>query len=552
MFINSDKKLMVTINGNKLANVREGTKVCDLLAENERESILAVRINNQIHSVFYSLIENSEIKTISFYDEEGERIYARSLKFFFLMALHNLYKDLKVEFTNKMGRDYFVKFYDFSVNANVIKELKGEMTKIIRSAFSVKKLKVNFEVAKKIYKEMNSSEQLDNFKIKVKENYTFYECDGYYNYLYGLIVPNSSYIKAFDIRRHKDGVVLILPKKEDINVVASDIQKSKIYSEFQKFKNFATCIDISKVADINEHVLNATIGDIIRLSEADHNRRLVDCMKRVIKKKDIKIIFIAGPSSSGKTTFSQKLAIQLKISGKNAIPLAMDNYFNDENDIPLKSDGSKDYESIRNMDINLFSSQIKSLLNGEEVEVPEYNFNISKKEYNGRKIKLQKDDILIVEGIHALNPMVSEVIEKNKMFKIYVAPLVTLGLDNFTKVSSNDTRLIRRIVRDADARGRDASVTLNSWPNVRHGEEENIFPFVSEADFIYNTSLIYELGVLKPFAENLLLKVDENDVHYSDARRLYKLLGNFRTIETTEVPLDSIVKEFVGKGCFYR
>lgn len=551
MFNNNNQILNVKVNGKVVENVHEGVKVEELLDGSTKRETLAVKVNNQIHSIFYSLIDDSEIETISFYDEEGERIYARSLKFFFLMALHNLY-DVKVEFTNKMGRDYFIRFYDFDVTAEVISKIKKEMKRIIKSSLQVKKVKTTFECAKKIYKNMNSSEQLDNFRIKVKENYTFYECEGYYNYLYGLIVPNSSYIKAFDLKRYKDGIVLLLPKKDDINTVTSEIQKSKIYDEFDKFKTFANRINISKVADINEHVLNSTIGDIIRFSEADHNRRLVECMSKIIKKKDVKIIFIAGPSSSGKTTFSQKLAIQLKIIGKNAIPLAMDNYFNDLEDIPLKPDGSKDYETIKNMDISLFSSQIKAMLRGETVEVPEYNFNISRKEYKGRKIKLDADDILIIEGIHALNPSVSEFIEKTNKFKIYVAPLVTLGLDNFTKVSSNDTRLIRRIVRDADSRGRDASTTLASWSNVRHGEEENIFPFASEADYVYNTSLIYELGVLKPFAENLLLRVDEKSKYYSDARRLYKLISNFRTIETTEVPLDSIVKEFVGKGCFYR
>ena len=553
---NYRRKINVTIDG-KSITMNSGESILYGLMSNSKlfedtRNVLAVKVNNEIHSLYYSLMEDSCCKTIDYYSEEGERIYARSLKYFFLMAFHRVCPQAKIEFTNKMGRDYYVKISNVDVDYKFLQLIKKEMNNIIKSKYPVRKFKVNFETAKLIYKEMNSIEQLENFKIKIKENYTFYECNGYYNYLYGLIVPNSSYIKGFDIRRHKEGVVLILPDKDNIEEVTSHIKKSVIWNEFDKFKKFSYGIGINNVADINSHVLDGSIGQIIRYCEADHNRRLFEVVENIAKKNNIKVIFISGPSSSGKTTFSQKLEIHLKIVGKNSIPLAMDNYFKDDEEVPIKADGSKDYESIENIDMELFKRQITDMINGKTVEVPEYNFTTSKKEYKGRKIKMEESDILIIEGIHALNPVVSDFILKENVYKIYLAPLVTLGLDNYTKVSSNDTRLIRRLVRDNDARGRVAQGTLAIWESVRNGEEKNIFPFVSYADYIYNTSLIYELGVLKPFAENLLLKVSEESPYYSDARRLYKLLSNFRTIETTEIPMDSIVKEFVGKGCFYR
>lgn len=543
---------MITVKyGEETFEILEGHKVSYVIPS---EDVFAVKVNNEVHSIYYKLIQDSVCESITYYSEEGERIYARSLKFLLLMACHKIYPNLKLEFTNKIGRDYLVKFSDFDISDIDVKSIKKEMKRLISAKLPIKKIKVNFEEAKKIYSKMGSIEQLENFKIKIKEVFTFYECAGYYNYLYGLIVPNTGYIKEFDLIRFKkkNALVLVLPSKEDINVVDNKINPNKIYKEFSKFKEFSSIIGINNVADVNSCVLNNEIGKIIRYSEAEQERRLINVAKDIVKKGKVKIVFIAGPSSSGKTTFSQRLAEQLKLDGKNSIPLAMDNYFQDEELIPRDKNGEYDFESINNVDIKLFEKHLIDMLAGKEVDVPEYNFKEHVKEYKGRKILLKENDILIIEGIHALNPLISSKLDSQKIFKIYIAPLLTLGYDNFTKVSSNDTRLLRRIVRDSQSRSINAEDTLKLWKKVRQGEELNIFPYVSEADVIYNTSLIYELGVLKPFAENLLLNVSSDSVYYCDARRLYKMLQNFRSIETTEIPLNSIIKEFVGKGCFYR
>jgi len=534
--------------------VKEGTAVQSIIPKSiyNMDEVIAVKVNNEVHSIYYKLSQDSICEPITYYSEEGERIYARSLKFLLLMAIHKLYPELKLEFTNKIGRDYLVKVSGIELTKDVVSAIKEEMKNIISENLPISKLKVNFETAKKIYSNMNSLEQLENFKIKIKETYTFYECDGYYNYLYGLIVPNTAFIKAFDLVMFRNALVLVLPNKDDVNNVDNKLNPNKIYKEFEKFKDFSNIIGISYVSDVNENVLTGDIGKIIRYSEAEQDRRLINIAQTVAKRKKVKVIFIAGPSSSGKTTFSQRLAEQLKLDGKNSIPLAMDNYFQDKEFIPKDENGEYDYENVTNVDIELFEEHLLDMLEGYEVEVPEYNFKESRKEYKGRKIRLKENDILIVEGIHALNPVMSKRLNKANIFKIYIAPLLTLGFDNYTKVSSNDTRLLRRIVRDSQARAKSAEDTLKMWKKVREGEEEYIFPYVKEADVIYNTSLIYEVGVLKAFAENLLLKVDSTSSYYSDARRLYKMLQNFRSIETSEIPLNSIIKEFVGKGCFYR
>ena len=532
---------------NKRFEVKEGTSVYDILRDGNK-NVLAVKVNNSIHSVYYELVENSRIDPITFYSCEGKRIYSRTLKFIFLKACRNLLLNMdKIEFTNKFQNNYFIRFKQ-SVNVQKIKE---EMWKIIENDYKIIKYKVSYESAKKLYAQVGSIHQLDNFRIKTRDTYTFYECDGYCNYLYGIIAPSTGYIKNFDLKTHKDGAVLVLPKDNNIKDIDTNVISSNIMDEFVKFKNFERNIGINSVSDINVNVLSDTVSNIIRYSEMNHSKRLIEILRKITCNKKIKVIFIAGPSSSGKTTFSQKLEDGLKISGRGAIHISMDNYFNDLEDIPIVH-GEKDYESINNLDLDLFSSQMNSLLDGKKVMIPEYNFKLSKKEYYQHNLlRMSKDDILIIEGIHALNPKVDSLIRANS-FKIYLAPLVTLGLDHFTKVSSNDTRLIRRIVRDADTRGVSPEDTLSNWKKVLNGEKKNIFPYVELADEIFNTNLAYELGVLKPFAEKLLLKVPEKSIYYSDARRLYKLIKNFLPIETTEIPNDSIIKEFIGNGCFKR
>lgn len=532
---------------NKRFEVKEGTSVYDILRDGNK-NVLAVKVNNSIHSVYYELVENSRVDPITFYSCEGKRIYSRTLKFIFLKACRNLLLNMdKIEFTNKFQNNYFIRFKQ-RVNVQKIKE---EMWKIIEKDYKIIKYKVSYESAKKLYAQVGSIHQLDNFRIKTRDTYTFYECDGYCNYLYGIIAPSTGYIKNFDLKTHKDGAVLVLPKDNNIKDIDTNVISSNIMDEFVKFKNFERNIGINSVSDLNVNVLSDTVSNIIRYSEMNHSKRLIEILRKITRNKKIKVIFIAGPSSSGKTTFSQKLEDGLKISGRGAIHISMDNYFNDLEDIPIVH-GEKDYESINNLDLDLFSSQMNSLLDGEKVMIPEYNFKLSKKEYYQHNLlRMSKDDILIIEGIHALNPKVDSLIRANS-FKIYLAPLVTLGLDHFTKVSSNDTRLIRRIVRDADTRGVSPEDTLSNWKKVLNGEKKNIFPYVELADEIFNTNLAYELGVLKPFAEKLLLKVPEKSIYYSDARRLYKLIKNFLPIETTEIPNDSIIKEFIGNGCFKR
>ena len=299
-------------------------------------------------------------------------------------------------------------------------------------------------------------------------------------------------------------------------------------------------------------ILKEKTIDVIQVSEAIHDRKLVELVQNVEKRKNIKMILIAGPSSSGKTTFAQKLGVQLKLTGYNPITISMDNYFKERKDTPLGEDGKYNFETVDALDKDLFNTQMKDLIDGKTVELPEFDFVNGEKKYKGNYLKLNQNDVLVIEGIHALNPVLTKFTPDENKYKVYIAPITTLDVDGYTKMSSSDARFLRRMVRDYATRGHSVERTFELWNNVKKGEEEYIFPFVDTVDFIYNSSLNYEPNVMKIFAQPLLLQVDNSSVHYSEARRLYAQLNNFIPLETSDIPIDSIIREFIGSGCFNR
>ena len=299
-------------------------------------------------------------------------------------------------------------------------------------------------------------------------------------------------------------------------------------------------------------MLKNKITNIIQVSEAIHQRELIELVQQIEKKKNVKMILIAGPSSSGKTTFAQKLGIQLKLTGYNPITISMDNYFKERKDTPLDENGKYNFECVEALDIELFNNQMKSLIEGKTVELPEFDFVVGTKKYNGKYLKLNANDILIIEGIHALNPILTEFTPAENKFKVYIAPIATLNIDGYTKVSSTDTRFLRRMVRDYSTRGHSVEKSFDLWSNVKKGEIKYIFPFVNSVDYIYNSSLIYEPSVMKTFAQPLLLQVPKTSKFYAEARRLYAFLNNFLPMETVNIPVDSLIREFIGSGCFNR
>jgi uridine kinase len=352
------------------------------------------------------------------------------------------------------------------------------------------------------------------------------------------------------LHKFNGGVILVIPDTDmNINKMPKDV---RVYDTFIAYNKLNDALGLDDISKLNKAILNSKTNDMIQVAEAVHNRKLVELVLDIEKKKDIKMVLIAGPSSSGKTTFAQKLGVQLTLSGYNPVRITMDNYFKERKDTPLGPDGKYDFERVDALDIDLFNKQMKALISGETVELPEFDFIEGTKRFNGKMLKLESNDILIVEGIHALNPILTEFVDNKNKYKIYIAPIATISIDAYTKVSSTDTRILRRMVRDYTTRGHSIEKTLDLWANVKKGEEKYIFPFVNDVDFIYNSSLIYEPCVMRTFAQPLLLQVDRSSVYYSEARRLYEFLNNFLPMDTANIPIDSIMREFIGNGCFER
>jgi len=500
------KKLVkVNFENGKEIMVEPETRVIEAikLAQIEsKEDILAVRINNKERSIMYHLIEDCTCSFITYSTREGERIYSRSLKFIFLLALHRLNIKLHFKFSNKTGRDYFAFVRsDEEVTTSMVKEIKEEMQKIIAQNIRIMKEKGS---TRRIANYLEDEEQVKNIvDISLNENYTVYYAEDFYTYLYGAVVMYTGCIKGFDLRKYKNGVILMLPEKEDINEVKYDIETNRMFELSKKFAEVCKVTSVETVNDLNKRIIEENVAQVIRRAELYHTNEFFEIVRRITKTNSVKIVMLAGPSSSGKTTSAQRLADALMVKKKNAIVISMDNYFKDEGNIPIGKDGKKDYECFENLEVELFKKQMLDLLNGKNVILPTYNFKLQKKEFNSNPIKLGENDILIIEGIHALNPRSSEFIPKDKIYKLYVAPMVSIRFDSFTMLSSNDLRMMRRFVRDNATRGVSVENTMDMWNKIRKGDEENIFPYVDEADYVFNTSLIYEWAALKPIAEKL-------------------------------------------------
>lgn len=548
-------KINVTFGNGKKVSVPYKTKVVDAIkmAEDDFDNIIAVRVNNEVKAFDYEIVTDTLIEYIDFKTEDGYRVYSRTLKMVLYMALTKLFSHADVEFISTINKDQYFVIKNIDITKEKIEKIKAKMIEIIEKNYPIIKKVVPLEEAEVLYTASGDTSKLDHLDNKIKSYSTMYFCDGLYNYFYGMLAPSTGYIKSFDLIQYKEGLLLVIPNNlsEGYNF-KKEIKDNRLYDMFISYNKFNDILGVSNIGNLNTSVLNGKIVDLIQSTEAIHQRRIVEIVMDVEKRKDIKMVLIAGPSSSGKTTFAQKLGVGLTLTGFNPITISMDNYFKERVDTPLGADGKYNFECVEALDIELFNSQMNDLISGKEVEMPEFDFLVGKKKYNGKKLKLKDNDILIIEGIHALNPILTKFTPCENKYKIYIAPIATLNIDDYTKVSSSDTRLLRRMVRDYVTRGHSVERTFELWENVIKGEKEYIFPFIDEADCVFNSSLIYEPGVIRTFAQPLLLQLPKTSKFYSETRRLYEYLNNFLPIETSNIPVDSILREFIGNGCFFR
>lgn len=547
-----NNKIKVTFNDSRSLEIYYKTKAIDVvkMVEGDTSDILALNINNELRSYDYELVKNSIIKFVKYNSPDGYRVYSGTLKMVLYMALTSLFSNTDVEFIATIKKDQYFMINNIKITDEKVQKIKEKMQEIIDKDFPITKKVVPIEEATVLYTAANNLDILKNIDNKLKSYVTMYFCDGMYNNFSTILAPSTGYIKKFDIRRYKDGLVLMLP--DENGNIKEEIKSVSLYDAYMEFNKLNNTFGISTIGDLNRNILQGKTNDIIQVAEAIHDRKLVELVQNIEKRKNIKMVLIAGPSSSGKTTFAQKLGVQLKLTGYNPITISMDNYFKERKDTPLGEDGKYNFETVDALDIELFNSQMKDLIDGKTVELPEFDFVVGTKKYNGKFLKLEKNDVMIIEGIHALNPILTKFTPDENKYKVYIAPITTLNIDGYTKISSSDSRFLRRMVRDYTTRGHSVDRTFELWGNVKKGEEEYIFPFVDDADFIYNSSLNYEPSVMKTFAQPLLLQVDSSSEFYSEARRLYAYLNNFTPLETGNIPINSIIREFIGNGCFNR
>ena len=547
-----NNKIKVTFDDSRSLEVYYKTKAIDVvkMVEGDTSDILALNINNELRSYDYELVKNSIIKFVKYNSPDGYRVYSGTLKMVLYMALTSLFSNTDVEFIATIKKDQYFMINNIKITDEKVQKIKEKMQEIIDKDFPITKKVVPIEEATVLYTAANNLDILKNIDNKLKSYVTMYFCDGMYNNFSTILAPSTGYIKKFDIRRYKDGLVLMLP--DENGNIKEEIKSVSLYDAYMEFNKLNSTFGISTIGDLNRNILQGKTNDIIQVAEAIHDRKLVELVQNIEKRKNIKMVLIAGPSSSGKTTFAQKLGVQLKLTGYNPITISMDNYFKERKDTPLGEDGKYNFETVDALDIELFNSQMKDLIDGKTVELPEFDFVVGTKKYNGKFLKLEKNDVMIIEGIHALNPILTKFTPDENKYKVYIAPITTLNIDGYTKISSSDSRFLRRMVRDYTTRGHSVDRTFELWGNVKKGEEEYIFPFVDDADFIYNSSLNYEPSVMKTFAQPLLLQVDSSSEFYSEARRLYAYLNNFTPLETGNIPINSIIREFIGNGCFNR
>lgn len=514
---------------------------------------LAVR-NGKIRELFKKVDKDCTVEFLTLTDDTGHKTYNRTAILILMKAIHEVVgpdkvEKIKLEFAIGNGL-YCSKKGDFEVTDALIGQIKAKMQEYIRKDLYVIKRSMPIEEANEIFGEQKMEDKVNLFKYRGSSTVNVYNLDGYRDYYYGYMLPSTGYVKHFDLRKYEDGFVLILPEKKNPDVLGEFKPLPKLFHAMSIATDWGEKLGVDTVADLNDEIRAGRFNELVLVQEALQERRISEIASDIVSRGGVKFVMIAGPSSSGKTTFSHRLSVQLKTHGLVPHPIAVDDYFVDRENTPRQPNGDYDFECLEAIDMKQFNEDMLRLLAGERVELPTFNFVTGKREYKGNYKQLGADDVLVIEGIHGLNDKMSYALPAESKYKIYISALTSLNIDEHNRIPTTDGRLLRRMVRDARTRGATAKRTIHMWESVRKGEEENIFPFQESADAMFNSALIYELAVLKQYAEPLLYNIEKGEPEYFEAVRLLKFLSYFLGVSTEALPKNSIVREFVGGSCF--
>lgn len=534
-------------------DVKKGTTVNELLKKqiNEAEiKPIACKFNNEIKRLDMPIEEDGILELIDITHKDGKRVYVRGLIFITCMAFKELYPEAKLTIDYQLYHSMFCTIEGVNITEDTIKKVRKKIDEIIKSNLPIIKKTMTRKEAEEFYKNTDNTRGKLQLEVDSRDIVTLYYCRDYYNYLYGVMPLTTADISCYELIKYDEGILIRYPSRKTPNKIPELKNDSKLYATLKEDAKTHKILDIYTLNKLNKIIEERNIKDYILLEEALHEKKIAKIADEIAKNPKIKLVAIAGPSSSGKTTFSKRLGIELKLNKIKPVTISVDNYFVEREENPVDKDGNYDFECIEAIDTKLLNSDIMKLLNGEEIDAPTFNFHTGHKEYLGNKMKLAEDEILVMEGIHCLNDKLTYLIPKEQKFKIYISALTVLNIDDYNRISTTDTRLIRRIVRDKQFRGYSASHTLEMWPSVNKGEANNIFPFQEEADVMFNSSLIYELSALKNYAIPQLKEIDKKSPLYSEAKRLWTMLSYFKEVQPKDIPSNSLLREFIGGSVF--
>jgi len=544
------------INSGITKNVSKGTSLNDVIKEfgvKMSNPILGAMVNNVLEELDFLVFHPISDQFIDITHPDGMRMYVKGLSFILYKAVNELFPEahLRIEHSIAKGIYCKIKAPDYDLSVQDVADIKQRMQEIIDADMPFIRVEEETEVVISKFEAQGLTDKINLLRHRGRSYSSYYKLNGHIDAFYGNLVPSTGYLNVFDLNKYFNGLLLQVPQVNNPKKVEPLVIQNKLFEIFQEFSQWIKILEVPNISDLNNSCSNGKSEVLIKVAEALHEKKIGQIADDIrARNHQVKIILISGPSSSGKTTFAKRLAIHLIVNGMKPLNLSLDNYFVDRDKTPLDEHGNHDYEAVEALDIELFNQNLVALLNGEKVEIPKFSFETGTRFYNGETLHMQPENVLIIEGIHGLNPQLTSSIAPEAKFKIYVSALAALNIDDHNRVSTTDNRLVRRIVRDYRYRKYSARETISRWPSVRKGEEKHIFPFQEEADTMFNSALLYELAVLKPFAEPILLEVQPNQPEYSEATRLLGFFRYLKPLQPTQIPPTSIMREFLGGSSF--
>ena len=548
--------LKIVLKNGKEAQIEKGSTYKQLAEKVQADypyPIMLAEVDNNFRELESKI--KHDLNNVSFVhlkDKDGMRVYQRSATLLLVAAAKRVVPKCRILVNHHTSGGYFCEFSnDKCCTIENIQKIEAEMHKMVQEALPITKEVMSVASALELFDREKMPDKKQLFKYRRTSTVNLYTLDKVKDYFYGYMTTNTKDLTIFKLIPYAHGFILQFPDENDPSKLAEFAPQPKLSAIFRESEKWARILGVDTVGALNDVVSAGKADELIKISEALHEKKIAQIADQIVEKKQIKLVLIAGPSSSGKTTSAKRLGIQLKVNGLKPQVISIDDYFVNRENTPIDEHGEYDFEALEAIDTKLFNEHMKALIAGEEIEIPTFNFVTGMREYKGHKLSLEADEILIVEGIHGLNEKLSYAIPSENKFKIYVSCLTSLNIDEHNRIPTTDTRLIRRMVRDNQYRGIDPERTLAIWNSVRRGEDKNIFPFQEEADAMLNTTLIYELAVLKSKAEPLLFRVDRQSIYYKEAKRLLKFLEYFLPMDTSEIPTNSLIREFLGGSSFH-